>query len=281
MAMERGDLYLLENFENDLLETLAVDTLLPHLRKNKLLTPNEMDSLTKSGISRREAARELLRILKTKGSGSFSLFIDALRMEKEHMGHQSLYKAITTYCQTEEAETLQAESVISFPQDEKSLQYQLGETLVKPKGAMISTPHPIGTDVVGSLPLCMWSQKSSSSSSITSSSLPHSPLHSSSNNLHGMFMSKLLDIEGHLRSNSRHIVEIKDIMKSTASIHEGINHDAKYVDKRRASIDSGEVSKISEPSMEKSRISNTSLKRPLEKSATCPSLSRMVGSVYH
>lgn len=281
MAMERSDLNVLDKFESDLLETLAVDTLLPHLRKNKLLTSNEIDALTKSGVSRREAATELLRILKTKGSGSFSLFIDALQKEKEHIGHQSLYKAITTYCQAEAAETRGADTETESVTVSSELpQHKLlgEEPLLKPNRiAMVSsTPHSVGTDV-GTFSLC--SRKSSSSSSITSTphTSLHSPLHTSrsSNSLHGMLtllsvQEQLTNLEGHLHSSSKHIIaEIKGLVTVPTAINEGT---------RRASIDSGEVSKMS-IDLEKSIISTTSLQRPIKKSPTCPSLSGMVSEL--
>ena len=99
--MRQRDLELLAEHENDLMTTLNLPCLLPHLTKRgleqpcALLTDNDAESLTKSELTRQDAIKKFLSILKTKGETAFSLFITALSNEKEHMGHVSLYKKFT------------------------------------------------------------------------------------------------------------------------------------------------------------------------------------------
>ena len=78
MGMKQRDLELLVKYENDLITTLNLTYLLPHLTKCRLFTSNEAELLTKSELTRRDAIMKFLSILKTKGQTAFSLFVSAL-----------------------------------------------------------------------------------------------------------------------------------------------------------------------------------------------------------
>lgn len=96
MGMRQHEIELLNEYEDDLIRTLNLAYLLPQLTKCKLLTSNEADQLLATGLTREDAIKKFLTTLKTKGETAFSLFIDGLRSEKEHLGHASLYKALTS-----------------------------------------------------------------------------------------------------------------------------------------------------------------------------------------
>ncbi len=76
------------------IEYLDVNTLLPHLWEKGLLTPNERDWLDSMRKTPREQARYLLRILPGKGKHGFKRFLECLREEKYHLGHEDLVKCL-------------------------------------------------------------------------------------------------------------------------------------------------------------------------------------------
>ena len=77
-----------------IIEYLDVNTLLPHLWEKGLLTPNERDMLDSMHTTPRKQARYLLRILPGKGKRGFKLFLESLRDEKYHLGHEDLVKCL-------------------------------------------------------------------------------------------------------------------------------------------------------------------------------------------
>ena len=95
--MSQREVDLLSKYENDLMTTLDLSYLLPHLIKCGLLTSNDEDLLTKQeSVTREGAIKKFLSILKTKGQTAFTLFTKALHNERKHLGHESLYKVLTS-----------------------------------------------------------------------------------------------------------------------------------------------------------------------------------------
>ena len=94
MAIERRHLEVLNTCDHDLMTTLSLPFLLPHLKECKLLAEKEVASLSKPGLNPPEVNRHFLDILKSKGSRAFSLFLNALKKEDEHIGHQDLYELL-------------------------------------------------------------------------------------------------------------------------------------------------------------------------------------------
>lgn len=90
----------LKNHHERIISCLNVNELLPHLDKKRLLTPNERDTLDNMYTTRREKARYLLRILPGKGENGFRLFLECLRDEKHHLGHEDLVKCLGLDSQT-------------------------------------------------------------------------------------------------------------------------------------------------------------------------------------
>jgi len=95
MGMVQRDQDLLAKYENDLVTTLSLTYLFPHLRKHKLLANDEVELLSKKDGTPREANKNFLLILKTKGRDALSLFITALREEPEHLSHQTLCEELS------------------------------------------------------------------------------------------------------------------------------------------------------------------------------------------
>ena len=77
-----------------IIDYLDVNTLLPHLWEKGLLTPNERDTLDSMHTTPRKQARYLLRLLPGKGKYGFKRFLECLREEKYHLGHEDLVKCL-------------------------------------------------------------------------------------------------------------------------------------------------------------------------------------------
>ena len=75
--MSQHDLELLAKHEDDLISTLNLSYLLPHLTKCGLLTSDEAESLDKPDLTRQCSIKKFLHLLKTKGQKAFSLFTTA------------------------------------------------------------------------------------------------------------------------------------------------------------------------------------------------------------
>ena len=93
--MEKSHEKILDDFKSDLKRTINLSCLLPHLVRRKLLTSKEEQELKNQTKTAHDANSEFLDILKTKGSRAFSLFLETLRDEDEHMGHDDLFKKLS------------------------------------------------------------------------------------------------------------------------------------------------------------------------------------------
>ena len=94
--MEDHHIKTLKWFEKELMLSLNVQSLLVPLQKSKLITPWEKNKLTELveadwKSQNEDAKRFLLRMLPSKGPNAFIKFVNVLRDEKEHPGHESLY----------------------------------------------------------------------------------------------------------------------------------------------------------------------------------------------
>ena len=73
-----------------------MEALLPHAFTNKLLTRDEyeiIDSL--KGTPRKQNRYFLLNVLPRKGETAHQRFLDSLKAEKEHLGHEDLVKLLS------------------------------------------------------------------------------------------------------------------------------------------------------------------------------------------
>ena len=77
-------------------DLLDFPTLIPLLNKRHLLTQANSYDLANQLLSPTKRANLLLYdILPSKGPGAFTLFLECLQEEKQHMGHQHLVKLFT------------------------------------------------------------------------------------------------------------------------------------------------------------------------------------------
>ena len=85
---------LKENCE-DILQSLNLEALIPHLLKNDLLTQSEYQELeVYKEMPRRQNRYFLLTVLPRKGREAFNMFIECLKAEKGHLGHRDLVKTL-------------------------------------------------------------------------------------------------------------------------------------------------------------------------------------------
>ena len=85
---------VIKNFQPRLLDLI---TLVPILNNHSLLTSADNDYLRNKLIEPFVRATILVSsILPSKGPHAFTLFVECLKKEKEHMGHQELVKMITS-----------------------------------------------------------------------------------------------------------------------------------------------------------------------------------------
>ena len=75
----------------DIIQTLNMEMLTPHLLQNGLLAHSEYQQLDALDTSWKQAKHFLLNVLPTKGEGGFKLFLKCLEEETEHSGHQDLF----------------------------------------------------------------------------------------------------------------------------------------------------------------------------------------------
>lgn len=91
MALEANLRRILMNLQGDIAINVQLCDLLPYLMANGLLTEGEYHGLSGSiHESPYDKNCRLLNIILRKGEKAFDLFVEALRKEKKHTGHQSL-----------------------------------------------------------------------------------------------------------------------------------------------------------------------------------------------
>ena len=74
-----------------------MDALLLHLYGNKLLTNDELEMIESlKGTPRKQNRHFLLNILPRKGETAHERFLEALRAEKTHLGHEDLVDLLST-----------------------------------------------------------------------------------------------------------------------------------------------------------------------------------------
>ena len=73
-----------------------MNSLLPHLQRENLLTSEECDILISTQKTHFDKKQFLLSILPSKGENAYKRFIKCLSQDKEHSGHADLVKMLTT-----------------------------------------------------------------------------------------------------------------------------------------------------------------------------------------
>lgn len=93
--MDKRHEQILNDFGQELKTTLNIPCLLPGLVKRKLLTDAEIAQLRHPNKPDLEKNDEFMNILKTKGSKAFGKFLEALKEEDQHLGHEDLYEKLS------------------------------------------------------------------------------------------------------------------------------------------------------------------------------------------
>ena len=87
---------LLEKHSHDIIKDLNMEMLVPHLMQKKLLTMNEYHELI-TCPSWKRSEHFILKVLPTKGEEGFKQFMECLKDEDEHLGHQHLFQLLESY----------------------------------------------------------------------------------------------------------------------------------------------------------------------------------------
>ena len=194
MAMERRHVEVLNTCDHDLMMTLNLPFLLPHLKECKLLAEKEVASLSKPGLNPPEVNRHFLNILKSKGSRAFSLFLNALKKEDEHIGHRELY------------ELLYQENQCTPDRPDNCLQ-ESNESESYPTALVVPNTGNNNLEIGVAKPwVSTGTQSQKSSASDVSSTF------TSSNEAFS-----LISMQQQLGSIENHIVEVKNILTSSSS----------------------------------------------------------------
>ena len=255
------DFYLevLNNCDRDLITTLNLTFLLPYLNECKLLANEEVASLSKcdqtTPRARSEVNKRFLDILKSKGSRAFSLFLNALQKEDQHIGHKDLYDLL-------HKENL---STPDLPYDcsQESVGSEYYPTaLVVPNTGNKSMPQ---------------SQKSSASDI-------SSPITSSNE---ALISNSLISVQQQLRTIENHIVDVKKILSSSSSGISSASDDiSSGISSASDNISSG-ISSASDDISQRTSIGGCNDgkqmidAKPLRKSDTYPSLKLVCVFQHH
>lgn len=79
---------------HDIIQSLNMEMLTPHLLQNNLLAIPEYQQLDAQGTPWKQSEYFVLRVLPTKGEEGFKRFLNCLKEEKEHSGHQDLFRLL-------------------------------------------------------------------------------------------------------------------------------------------------------------------------------------------
>ena len=86
---------LLMKYNSELMKSLNVNSLLPHLQCEQLLTSAEVDFLISTQKTNYDKKQYLLSILPSKGENAYERFVRCLSQDTEHSGHADLVKKLT------------------------------------------------------------------------------------------------------------------------------------------------------------------------------------------
>ena len=84
---------LLVKHSRDIIKSLNMEMLVLHLIEKKVLTMSEYHELDKCP-SWKQSEHFTLKVLPTKGEDGFKQFMECLKDEEEHSGHQDLYRQL-------------------------------------------------------------------------------------------------------------------------------------------------------------------------------------------
>ncbi len=90
---------VIQKHNRDFVECMNVQSLLPYLQEQELLTRHEYEKLTQEVHTKTQSEQNhyLLRILPTKGEHAFERFFTCLTQADEHLGHEQLVKILSQH----------------------------------------------------------------------------------------------------------------------------------------------------------------------------------------
>lgn len=88
---------LLRHHQPQLAQYINLESLVPYLNQQQLLTDDENEVLLNLYLSQRTRVLKLLQFLETKGEVGFQRFLKAVADEPEHLGHTHISKLFAPY----------------------------------------------------------------------------------------------------------------------------------------------------------------------------------------
>ena len=88
---------LLRHHQPELVQYINLESLVPYLNQQQLLTDDENDTLLNLYLSNRIRVIKLLQFMETKGDEGFQRFLKAIAYEQDHMGHAEIAKLLAPY----------------------------------------------------------------------------------------------------------------------------------------------------------------------------------------
>ena len=89
---------LLAKHSCEIIQSLNMEMLAPHLTEKNLLTMSEYQELLGRSSSRKRSEHFVVNVLPTKGKDGFERFLECLKDENEHSGHQYLFQLLKSSC---------------------------------------------------------------------------------------------------------------------------------------------------------------------------------------
>ena len=93
-ARSAAQLQILKRYSPDLMQYINIRSLLPHLQANCLVTDEDVSYLTNSHKTEQDRIEYLLSKIPRNGPSTFDRFVECLRGERGHSGHQYLAKQL-------------------------------------------------------------------------------------------------------------------------------------------------------------------------------------------
>ena len=245
-----------------IIKLLNLSSLLPHLQQRGLLTEQENEQLRKHHTTNFEKNSEFLHILKTKGFRAFNLFLDALKAENAHLGHEDLYMILKDEA-VQAAERSHAQVAVHPTNRLNRSPQQLSTSIVAHRGLPHAADYseltsdgfgytagatsqykpPVVLPAIKQLPLGNETESESSSESagsnyrdhIQSPALRHAGHHGQSNIMPSS--GRIVDHRSEVESFIQPILEnqLKVITRNIAEQLSSIHHD---IDKKMQSLES-------------------------------------------
>ena len=88
---------VLRHHQPDLAQYIKLESLLPYLNQQHLLTDDENDVLLNVELSNRWRVLKLLQFIEGKGPEGLQRFLRALAEEPDHLGHEEITKLFTPF----------------------------------------------------------------------------------------------------------------------------------------------------------------------------------------